>query len=335
MGGRQVSAKSVTVDSVQIGDEQLRAVPVRVLEMPKYTDAIIGLDFFLSHRIFVSNLFHKMYFTYEGGPSLGVIPVGATSSAPVATTEPGDAAGYAARAAMASSRRDYAAALADLDRAIAMAPDVGRYFYQRAGLQLALQKPALAAADLSAARKLAPTDPEILLAHSRMAFRQGDRKTALEDAKMADKEVRLTLAQTYDDLGEREAAITNFDTWLSFRKEDGLRATALNGRCYSRAVLNRDLDKALSDCNEAVRLAPNNGYILDSRGLVHLRRGENKEAVADYTAALKASPNHALWRYERSIAEAKLGQADAAKSDREAAVAADPKIIEAAAKIGL
>jgi hypothetical protein len=29
---------------------------------------LLGADFFLSHRIFVSNEQHKVYFTYNGGP---------------------------------------------------------------------------------------------------------------------------------------------------------------------------------------------------------------------------------------------------------------------------
>ena len=29
---------------------------------------LLGADFFLSHRILVSNSQHKLYFTYNGGP---------------------------------------------------------------------------------------------------------------------------------------------------------------------------------------------------------------------------------------------------------------------------
>jgi hypothetical protein len=29
---------------------------------------LLGADFFVSHRIYVSNAQHKMYFTYNGGP---------------------------------------------------------------------------------------------------------------------------------------------------------------------------------------------------------------------------------------------------------------------------
>ena len=44
------------------------------------------------------------------------------------------------------------------------------------------------------------------------------------------------------------------------------------GRCWARALTGRDLDKALADCDRALRLAPKTPEFLDSRGLVHLRR---------------------------------------------------------------
>src|SRR5207237_7102747 len=63
--------------------------------------------------------------------------------------------------------------------------------------------------------------------------------------------------------------------------------TALNGACWSRAVLNRDLDTALADCDAGLKLRPNGPGLHDSRGLVHLRKGEYDLAIADYDAAIQ------------------------------------------------
>ena len=48
-----------------------------------------------------------------------------------------------------------------------------------------------------------------------------------------------------------------------------------------------DLQAALKDCNEALRLRPNFVDALDSRGLVNLKSGQTKNAIADFDAALQ------------------------------------------------
>jgi len=47
---------------------------------------------------------------------------------------------------------------------------------------------------------------------------------------------------------------------------------AFNNRCWARTVIG-DLQAALKDCNEALRLRPNFVDALDSRGLVNLKSG--------------------------------------------------------------
>lgn len=56
-------------ESFKIGDEEIRNTHLRMgdLELPM-ADMLIGADFFLSHRVYVSSGEHKMYFTYNGGP---------------------------------------------------------------------------------------------------------------------------------------------------------------------------------------------------------------------------------------------------------------------------
>src|SRR6185503_12799743 len=55
-----------------------------------------------------------------------------------------------------------------------------------------------------------------------------------------------------------------------------------NDRCWARAVANIDVDAALADCNEALRLMPDFVPALDSRAFLHLRGGRFQEAIADY-----------------------------------------------------
>jgi predicted Zn-dependent protease len=108
---------------------------------------------------------------------------------------------------------------------------------------------------------------------------------------------------------------------------------ALNGRCWVRAQLNRDLKAALDDCNAALRARPNTPSYLDSRGLVRLREGDVKNAIADYDAALRSQPNNAWTLYMRGIAKRQAGDAGA-DADIKAALAIAPRIGERAAKLG-
>ena len=62
---------------------------------------------------------------------------------------------------------------------------------------------------------------------------------------------------------------------------------AWNSRCWTRAVIGQ-LQAALSDCNEALRLRPDFANALDRRGFVHLQSGRYDHAIADYDAALRA-----------------------------------------------
>src|SRR5262249_26284536 len=68
-------------------------------------------------------------------------------------------------------------------------------------------------------------------------------------------------------------------------------AQAWNDSCWVRAIAGQQLQKALANCNEALRLEPDYSYALDSRGLTYLRLGQPDKAIADYDAALKIRPN--------------------------------------------
>lgn len=109
---------------------------------------------------------------------------------------------------------------------------------------------------------------------------------------------------------------------------------ALNNRCWVRAINDEDLNAALADCNEAVRLAPRSSNALDSRGLVHLKRGEFAAALADYDAALAIEPNRGHFLYGRGLARIRLGQADVGQVDLANAETAEPGVARAYASYG-
>jgi tetratricopeptide (TPR) repeat protein len=80
---------------------------------------------------------------------------------------------------------------------------------------------------------------------------------------------------------------------------------------------------------------PREAAIIDSRALIHVRRGEWKQALADYNAALAINPRSAWSLYMRGVVETKSGMDTQGKTDRAAAVAIDSKVADRARKYGL
>lgn len=84
------------VEAFEIGGEQIKNTRLRVaaggaagLGEP---DMLLGFDFFMSHRVFVSNSQHKVYFTYVGGPVFNLSsapqPPGSGEASAKSTTPP-------------------------------------------------------------------------------------------------------------------------------------------------------------------------------------------------------------------------------------------------------
>ena len=67
------------------------------------------------------------------------------------------------------------------------------------------------------------------------------------------------------------------------------------------------LQEAILDCNESLRLRPNDPNTLDSRGFAHLKAGQNTRAIADFDAALQIDPKIASSLYGRGIARLRSG----------------------------
>jgi predicted aspartyl protease len=66
---RGVKTYMAPFKSFRVGDgEEIKNPRLKVVDMDlPNTEMLIGIDFFLSHRIFVANSQHKMYLTYNGG----------------------------------------------------------------------------------------------------------------------------------------------------------------------------------------------------------------------------------------------------------------------------
>lgn len=336
--------------TVELAGEQLRNVRIAVGDLGQLdADMLVGADFFLAHRVYVANSQRKMWFTYTGGTFFNAMDekVRAVDAKgqPLALKDtagdPTDAEGYSRRGMALAAKAQREAALADLDRAVELAPKEPRYLLQRGSIQRLLEHPALAEVDVDRALALKPDDADALIARAELRLGAHEPERARQDMEAASRlldkasDARFELAELFGAVERRRQAIAELDLWIAAHPADSRRSTALNDRCWARALLGQELDKALGDCTAAIRTMPRKQMGLDSRGLVNLRLGNAAAAVKDYDAALAIEPGMAWSLYGRGLAKLKLGEREAGEQDLAAADKIDPKLRERARGYGV
>lgn len=356
-GRGEAEAWTGAVDSFELGSEKVLNIrlPVADFQLGR-TDMLLGIDFFLSHRIYVAKKQRRMYFTYNGGPvfalsavqnakALAASPPASGASAPAPAPADGDealdAAGYARRGAAASARLDFAQALADLDKACALAPEMAEYFARRGTVHEQLRQRQAALKDYDEALRLAPAQTEARLRRAWLRIAGKDLSGTQEDAQLLDQTLapqshqRLQLAQLYERLDQPERALAQWDQWIPAHPHDVALASVLNSRCWMQTLRNVSLDQAREDCEQAIDLQDKNPTYYNSRAWLRLRSGEWRKALADYERALKLKPDSAWALYGRGIVRRKLGEEDAGQADIEAARKLAPTIDAQTGRRGL
>jgi tetratricopeptide (TPR) repeat protein len=209
--------------------------------------------------------------------------------------------------ARARATTDLAGRRADLARAAQLAPDAISVVQDRFDLETG-------AGDLDAARNI---------------IEQAIARTAPADWRLP---ALLTLRGIlHTRSGDAQAARKAFDAALV----SAVSAEQKNEVCWSMATHNAALETALLICNRAQAQAPHDAAILDSRGLVLLRLGRNRDALASYDAALTARHDHVMSLLGRGIARRRLGDVAGGKIDAEAALSIDPGLRQEYAGYGI
>jgi tetratricopeptide (TPR) repeat protein len=346
-GHSRLRAWIANFPSLRIGDEEVHNARLRFADLGN-EDMVLGADFFLSHHVYVASSQSKLFFTYNGGPvfnyaaavaqakAAGAMPEAAVPAPDADPSAAADAPALARRAAAYAARRDFEHALQDYDRACALAPNEASYFYQRALIRLSLHRNDAGAADIETALKLNPEYADAYFVRAQFRLSNHATADAVSDLNSVDRlaakqaAIRYGLASLYSAANEPQSAIRQLDLWVAHHPDDVNLPDALNTLCWDRAVLNQDLDRALDDCNRALRLRRRSYAFLESRGFVYLRRKEFDKAIGDYDAALKIDPKAAWALYCRGLAKSRAGKAKEGASDMTAALARDPNVGERA-----
>jgi tetratricopeptide (TPR) repeat protein/predicted aspartyl protease len=354
--GKGLDAFLAPFASFQIGDEEIKNTELRVadIDMPK-SDMLLGADFFLSHRILISNSQKRVYFTYNGGPVFrldqtrpqqktpatpGVAVATASASSPADAAKPQTAGEYARRASAFAARRDFQAAIADETRAIELEPDNPAYYRARAIARLGARQPLLAMADLDAALKRQPNDVETLMRRGELHLSMHNPERATDDFEAAIKlapdnpALPAEVGTAYARADLFEPAMRQLDAWIAAHPKSEDLPRVLAARCWTRAAWGKELPAALADCDAAMR-RDKTSEVMATRGLVLLRMGRLDEAIVQYTAAIKAQPQAAPALYGRGLAQLQKGAKAEGEADIAAAAAIAPGLAAEYRRLGL
>lgn len=351
LGAKMSKTWIVPVASFSVGTETIQHSQMQVIDtsMPdRSTDMLLGVDFLLAHRMFIDNDKRKIYFTYNGGRVFTYADAPGDASAPAAAstaphdgTAPTTADEYAMSGQAQLSRGEAAAAVADLDQAIHLAPDNAAFYVSRASAHAANHQADAALADVDKALTLDPKNADALLMRAEHRLSIKDRSGAAADVTAARAVVpagstraRL-LASLYVRLDQPADALPILDDWIRLHGDDARLGSALNERCWARALGNQQLDDALKDCRKAIRRDGPSAPYLDSLGLVELRLAQYADSIKAYEQSLALNPKSAWSHYGLGLAKIHAGQLEAGRADLATAHTLDPHVEGRAASYGL
>ena len=125
---------------------------------------------------------------------------------------------------------------------------------------------------------------------------------------------------------ELDTAIADYNE--AIRLNPGSAGVAHQGR--GRAWRNKkDYDKAIADCNEAIRLDPGHALAYYTRGVVWSDKKDYDKAIADYNEAIRLDPGYAHAYNGRGKAWSAKKDYDKAIADYNEAIRLDPGSVRA------
>jgi tetratricopeptide (TPR) repeat protein len=135
----------------------------------------------------------------------------------------------------------------------------------------------------------------------------------------------------------RAVALSNRCGWRWAKKEPDRAMPDCNeavraDRTYAPAYVNRgnvylnnaDFERAFADFNEAIRLDPKNAWAYNARGNLHKNMGDFAHAMADLNEAIRLDPNYAVAYFFRSDLYKRKGDFDHALADLNESIRLDP-----------
>ena len=147
---------------------------------------------------------------------------------------------------------------------------------------------------------------------------------SLSARALADKDADLDRCKFAGQFAKANESIAACDRVIDDPKTAAQdRSAALSSRCgwwWTR----QEVDRALADCNEAIRLYSGNPGAYLNRGNVYLSKSDPERALSDYDAAIRLDPKSA-WAYAaRGNLYRNKGDLDRGLADLDEAIKLDP-----------
>jgi tetratricopeptide (TPR) repeat protein len=105
-------------------------------------------------------------------------------------------------------------------------------------------------------------------------------------------------------------------------------AAVYQQRAYAAAT-NQQLQEAISDYGEAIKISPEDARIYEQRAAVEMKANDMDKALADYSEAIKLKPNEVKYYSYRSYIYEVKGDIKYSMADTEKILKLDPKNQEA------
>lgn len=123
-------------------------------------------------------------------------------------------------------------------------------------------------------------------------------------------------------IGDLERALSDYNEAIRLNP---LAADAFNNRGNAFKELNQ-FDRAMQDYDEAIRLNPHYAHAYNNRGVIFLESGQPERAADDFDQAIGCDPAYANAFRNRGLARTDQREFDRALADFDAAFRLDPEI---------
>lgn len=231
--------------------------------------------------------------------------------------------------ALDNSKKQLAASVARIDRALKVNPDDSEIVELDAEVKLLGGDVEGGKARLQRAVELEPRNVTAQLSLADLARRAGDQGemvSVIERASAAvpeSSDLQFRLAQAYETNGRRPDAIRAYERAISL---NGDLALAKNNLAYILAESGSDLDRALELAQQAKEQLPDDGNASDTLGWVLLKRGLPSAAIGYLEEAAERFPSDAL--EAQGIVRNHLAEAYEANKEAEKAAEESRKALE-------